>query len=110
MTRRSLFRRIAGAFVGSILARTAFLSAPASHLLQFSLKQWAAEILHQQEIIQSYLDRLKEIESHVRAFESQFGIPSERIHEAIDAGELTETEDVCEWIMEYELLQATKVS
>jgi len=45
-----------------------------------------------------------ELEARVRDREAQYGIASSEVHAAIDDGRLIETEDVCDWIMDYELL------
>jgi hypothetical protein len=47
---------------------------------------------------------LRETRLRVQGYEAKFGIPSERIHQAIDDGTLVETLEVCHWIMEYDLL------
>lgn len=49
--------------------------------------------------------RRDELRQQLRAYEERYGIPSHRIHEAIDNG-LTETLDVFEWIMTYEIYTA----
>jgi len=45
-----------------------------------------------------------QVAARVRAYEEQFGLPSSDIHDAIDRGDLVETLDVCNWIMDYEWL------
>jgi hypothetical protein len=40
----------------------------------------------------------------VKQYEERYGIPSERIHDAIDAGELIEDLGVVHWIFDYNLL------
>lgn len=46
----------------------------------------------------------EETRRNVERCERKFGIPSERIHEAIDAGTLEETLEVVDWIFDYNLL------
>lgn len=48
---------------------------------------------------------LAELRANVKQYEERFGISSDRIHDAIDAGELVEDLDVCNWIFDYELLR-----
>ncbi len=48
----------------------------------------------------------EEMRQQLRAYEERYGIPSDHIHEAIDNG-LTETLDVVEWIMTYEIFTAS---
>ena len=48
---------------------------------------------------------LAELRASVKQYEEQYGMPSDRIHEAIDAGELIEDLDVCNWIFAYDLLR-----
>ena len=38
-------------------------------------------------------------------YERVYNMPSERIHEAIDAGDLVETSDVSRWIIMHNLLR-----
>lgn len=47
---------------------------------------------------------LVEPRTRVKRFEEHYGMPSDRIHDAIEAGELVEDLDVCNWIFDYELL------
>ena len=47
---------------------------------------------------------LAELRSSVKQYEERYGMPSERIHDAIDAGELIEDLDVGHWIFQYDLL------
>ena len=47
---------------------------------------------------------LAELRASVKRYEERYGMPSDRIHDAIDAGELVEDLDVCNWIFDYELL------
>ncbi len=48
---------------------------------------------------------LAELRANVKQYEERYGMPSERIHVAIDAGELVEDLDVCNWIFDYDLLR-----
>ena len=54
--------------------------------------------------------RRAELEARVAAFEARFGLPSDRIHEAIESGQLEETVEVCDWIFDYETLVRSKSS
>ncbi len=44
------------------------------------------------------------ISARVRLYEHKFQLRSSDVHRAIDAGELTETSEVCRWIMDYNVL------
>ena len=46
-----------------------------------------------------------QLEAEVAAFEREFGIPSERVHAAIDDGTLEETGDVCRWLIAIDSLE-----
>lgn len=48
---------------------------------------------------------LAELRASVKRYEARYGMASERIHDAIDAGLLVEDLDVCNWIFDYELLR-----
>jgi hypothetical protein len=62
------------------------------------------ELLAQRDDQDTQERMLEETCLRVQGFEAKFGIPSERIHQAIDEGTLVETLEVCHWIMEYDLL------
>ena len=47
---------------------------------------------------------LAELRASVKQYEERYGMPSERIHDAIDAGELIEDLDVGHWIFQCDLL------
>lgn len=49
--------------------------------------------------------RLQEIRRRVAAYERRYGVQSDRLHAAIDDGTLTETHEVCRWIMDSDLLR-----
>ncbi len=68
--------------------------------------------------VQRYMDQLEasrapevqaaylaEIRACVKQYEKRYGMSSDRIHEAIDAGELIEDLDVGHWIFQYDLLR-----
>ena len=48
---------------------------------------------------------LAELRACVKHYEERYGMSSDRVHDAIDAGELIEDLDVCNWIFDYELLR-----
>lgn len=50
-------------------------------------------------------ERRAELKSRIKQYEEKYKIKSRSIHAAIDRGELKETQDVCRWIMDYELLR-----
>jgi hypothetical protein len=51
---------------------------------------------------------LAEIRESVKQYEQRYGMPSECVHDAIDAGELVEGLDVCNWIFQYDLLRSVE--
>jgi hypothetical protein len=67
------------------------------------------EIMRQRDDPELMKQRRAETVARVRAYEEQFGMRSEDIHDAIERGDLTETLDVCRWIFDYESLSRAKV-
>lgn len=65
----------------------------------------AAQLLGQLQVIDEYMEYLRQVTDRVQAMEHQYGIASADIHTAIEAGEIRETLDVCNWIMDYEILK-----
>lgn len=67
-------------------------------------KARADQVLAEQAVIKQYVQEMAALRRRVRAYEEQFGIPSDEVHEAIEDGRLQETLEVCDWIMDIELL------
>jgi hypothetical protein len=65
----------------------------------------AEQLLGDAMVIGRFVESTRELQVNIRAYEERFGISSEDIHAAIEDGRLVETEDVCDWIMDYELLK-----
>ncbi len=53
----------------------------------------------------SRAERRAELLAEIGASEDRFGIDSSSVHLAIERGELTETRDVCRWLMDIDLLK-----
>ena len=68
-------------------------------------KALADQLLAEQAVIKGYVEELVALRSRVLAYEEQFGIPSSEVHEAIEDGRLQETLEVCDWIMDFEVLE-----
>jgi len=67
-----------------------------------------ARLQLQDEAIHYFQSSAVEIERMIAHFESQYGVLSSQVHDEIEQGRLVESEDVCDWIMNYELLQRIK--
>jgi len=52
--------------------------------------------------------RRSELQHRINGFEKRYGIKSHSVHAAINRGEIKETQEVCRWIMDYDLLKRTK--
>jgi hypothetical protein len=50
-------------------------------------------------------DLRAELERRISAYEARYGISSDRLSGAIDRGEIAETLDVCDWLMDVTLLR-----
>ena len=40
----------------------------------------------------------------VKRYEERYNLPSDRLHAALAAGDITETLDVCDWLIHYDIL------
>ncbi len=63
------------------------------------------ELLEQPFDTEAQAAMLAEIRESVQRYEERYGMTSDCIHEAIEAGTLIEDQDVGHWIFQYELLQ-----
>jgi hypothetical protein len=69
-----------------------------------SLTQQLHELLERPADTAAQAVVLAEIRTSVEQYEMRYGLPSDRIHDAIDAGDLIEDQDVGHWIFQYDLL------
>jgi hypothetical protein len=74
------------------------------------VEQLIAELLEQRNDVEAQQQVLAEIRESVRQYEERYGMSSDCIHDAIDAGELIEDLDVCNWIFSYDLLQSVEAT
>lgn len=66
------------------------------------------ELLRQRtDSVRSHLHQAK-IAARIKGYEDQYGIKSDAIHGAIERGQLKETQEVCRWIIDYDLLSRTE--
>ncbi len=70
------------------------------------IQQWINELLEQRHDTEAQNAMLAEIRESVEQYEERYGMSSDRIHDAIDAGELVEDRDVGHWIFQYDLLRS----
>ena len=67
-------------------------------------EQSPAELLLQRPVGTDRTQILIELRRTLQQYEERYRIPSHRLRAALDAGELTETLDVCDWIILYSVL------
>ena len=46
---------------------------------------------------------MSELEQLLKDYEDRYDLPSDRLKAALDAGEITETLDVCDWLIHYSI-------
>lgn len=68
-------------------------------------KSLANELLRERDTIARYVSEMKTLRARVAGYEARYGIKSDEIHQAIEDGRLRETEEVCDWIFDYDLLR-----
>lgn len=72
---------------------------------RLSPQEMADEILRERDVIRKYVEQVAELRKRLTEYESKFGLSSHQIHAAIERGDLTETDEVSDWIFTYELLE-----
>lgn len=68
----------------------------------------AKRLLAERDAIANFVATVEALEASVEAMEARYGIASADIHAAIESGQLTETQEVCNWLMDYELLSRAR--
>jgi predicted transcriptional regulator len=76
-----------------------------SNKIDREIEQRLKELLEQRHDIQHQEKMLAELRESVKQYEARYGMSSDRVHDAIEAGELVEDLDVCDWIFQYNLLR-----
>ena len=71
-------------------------------------KQLADQLMAEMAVIEKYHESVRVLEAQVLAYEQKYGIPSADVHDAIDDGRLVETEEVCDWLLDFEMLARVK--
>ena len=71
---------------------------------QKSAGELADRLLSERLAIANFVSLVEELEANVQEREKQYGMPSSELSKAIEDGRITETNDVCNWLMDYELL------
>lgn len=79
-----------------------------SNRIDSDIEQQIKKLLAQRFDVQSQEKMLAEIRASVKQYEVRYGMSSDCIHDAIEAGELVEDLDVGHWIFQYDLLQSVE--
>ena len=75
---------------------------------QATTRKLTTDLLFQRAALLKSNQRRSELTARVKGYETRYGIPSRSIHAAINRGQLKETQEVCRWIIDYDLLKRTK--
>ena len=75
---------------------------------QMTPEQLAEELLRQSHVPGRHSAYLATLEVRVAMAERRYNLASDQIHAAIDAGKLEETLEVCNWIIDYDLLERSR--
>jgi hypothetical protein len=69
-----------------------------------SPSELTTKILEERTILRRHREERAALRLRIAANEARFGIASSEIHRAIDDGRITETTEVCDWLIDVELL------
>lgn len=64
----------------------------------------AASIVQEGTIIQQHYDMIRSLRERIAENEQRYGISSSDVHQTIDDGRLSETQSVCNWLIDIDLL------
>jgi hypothetical protein len=64
----------------------------------------AASIVQERTIIQQHYDMIRSLRARIAENEQRFEIASSEVHQAIDDGRLSESQAVCNWLIDIDLL------
>lgn len=75
---------------------------------QFQPAGIARDLLRQTQTARPCDEQVARLQSRIEANERRYDISSSMIHQAIESGTLSETPEVCDWIMDVELLKRAR--
>ncbi|HEU5422125.1 MAG TPA: hypothetical protein VFU72_01165 [Nitrolancea sp.] len=67
------------------------------------------ELLRQRDVLRAHTNLVETLSTSIQEYERRYSLSSDQLHAAIEAGQLQETEEVCDWIIDYELLKQRTV-
>ncbi len=67
------------------------------------------ELERERDILERHYQWRADLGNRIKELEARYGITSDQIHDAIDNGQLDETLEVCDWIMDYDILQHVRL-
>lgn len=73
-------------------------------------KTIAEELLRQRDVLRQHREIIGAVQARVTGYEARFSMPSAEVHGAIDRGALHETDDVCDWIIDSDLLRRARAA
>ena len=71
---------------------------------QISPSELPTKILEERMILRRHREERAALRLRIAANEARFGIASSELHQAIDDGRIVETSEVCDWLIDIELL------
>jgi hypothetical protein len=75
-----------------------------------SATEIAAELLRQRNVLLRHRETTSVLASRVADYEKYYEMVSSEIHDAIENGTLEETAEVCDWIINDELVSRSRVT
>ena len=73
-------------------------------------KSMAEELLRQRDVLRQHREVVGAVQARVTDYETRFSLSSAEVHGAIECGTLHETEDVCDWIIDSDLLRRARAA
>ncbi len=71
-------------------------------------KQLADQLLTERSAIANFIVVVERLQSKIHDYETRYEIDSADVPAAIEDGRLTESSEVCDWLLDFELLQRAK--
>jgi len=75
------------------------------HLGRLSTDELVSELLKQRAVLQAAEASREEMRARVHAMEQQYGMHSSEVAAALNRGDLQETEDVTDWLIDFATLR-----
>lgn len=73
-------------------------------------KSMADELLRQREVLRQHHEIIRAVQERIAIYEERYSLVSAEVPEAIERGTLIESAEVCDWLIDIDLLRRARAT